>query len=45
MATQLRKIWLSVHSLTWLALPPDNRERMDRKWNQFVERIPLRLSA
>ena len=41
MATQLRKIWLSVHSLTWLALPPDNRERMDRKWNQFVERIPL----
>ena len=41
MATQLRKIWLSVHSLTWLALPPDNRERMDRKWNQFVERIPF----
>ncbi len=41
MATHLRKIWLSVHSLTWLALPPDNRERMDRKWNQFVERIPL----
>ena len=41
MATQLRKIWLSVHSLTWLALPPDSRERMDRKWSQFVERIPL----
>ena len=41
MSTHLRKIWLSVHSLTWLALPPDNRERMDRKWNQFVERIPL----
>jgi len=41
MAAQLRKIWLSVHSLTWLALPPDSRERMDRKWNQFVERIPL----
>lgn len=41
MATQLRKIWLSVHSLTWLALPPDSRERMDRKWNQFLERIPL----
>ena len=41
MATHLRKIWLSVHSLTWLALPPDSRERMDRKWNQFVERIPF----
>ncbi|MCY3912539.1 MAG: hypothetical protein OXG43_04745 [Chloroflexi bacterium] len=41
MATQLRKIWLSVHSLTWLALPPDSRERMDRMWNQFTERIPL----
>ena len=41
MATQLRKIWLSVHSLTWLALPPNNHNRMDRKWNQFPERIPL----